>query len=141
MAYTGMPGYYGVDEEESEMTLGFWYLFQETLWSSSPEYEEDDTDPPSRMSGEQWNVSRAVYSELIQVLRRKSVWPPKNILSGWPRGARRDSAGVWLFDPDLSQIRRTNSRREFTSNILLRLSLNCYVRRYRRDVGDTLLNA
>jgi hypothetical protein len=28
LRYTGLPGYYGVDEEASEMTLGFWYLFQ-----------------------------------------------------------------------------------------------------------------
>lgn len=88
MAYTGIPGYYGADEEESEMTLGFWYLFQETLWSTGPDYDdESEEDPSSRLNGEQWSVSRAVYSELIQVLRRKSVWPPKSVLQGWPRGA------------------------------------------------------
>lgn len=86
MAYTGLPGYYGVDEEESETTLGFWYLFQEALWSCSPELDEDDDDPPSKMSGEQWNISRAVYSELVQILRRKVVWPDRKTLQGWPRG-------------------------------------------------------
>lgn len=89
MAYTGMPGYYGVDEEQSEMTLGFWYLFQESLWSIGPdEYDDEEEDSPSyKLSGEQWSISKAVYSELIQVLRRKSVWPLKNVLQQWPRGA------------------------------------------------------
>ncbi|KAI0686931.1 ARM repeat-containing protein [Cytidiella melzeri] len=106
MAYTGIAGYYGVDEEESEMTLGFWYLFQESLWSSGPDPDEDDADPPSsKMSGEQWNISKAVYSELIRVLRRKSVWPPKSVLQEWPR----------------------DQKDKFQA--------------YRRDLGDTLLNA
>ncbi|KAI0341153.1 ARM repeat-containing protein [Trametopsis cervina] len=107
MAYTGITGYYGIDEEESEMTLGFWYLFQETLWSSGPDPDESDgAEPPSmQMNSEQWTISRAVYSELIQVLRRKVVWPPKNVLQGWPR----------------------DQKDKFQA--------------YRRDVGDTLLNA
>ncbi|KAI0087502.1 ARM repeat-containing protein [Irpex rosettiformis] len=105
MAYTGIPGYYGVDEEESEMTLGFWYLFQESLWSVGPDPDEDEEDSSSELSGEQWNISKAVYSELIQVLRRKSVWPPKDVLQGWPR----------------------DQKDKFQA--------------YRRDVGDTLLNA
>ena len=44
MAYTGMPGYYGVDEEQSEMTLGFWYLFQESLWSIGPDEYDDEEE-------------------------------------------------------------------------------------------------
>jgi len=34
LAYTGLPGHFGVDGEESELTLPFWYLFQEELWST-----------------------------------------------------------------------------------------------------------
>ncbi|THG94418.1 hypothetical protein EW026_g7050 [Hermanssonia centrifuga] len=104
LAFTALPGYYGVDEEESEMTLGFWYLFQEALWSTDPEYNEDDEAPP-RAQGEQGNISRAVYSELVQALRRKVVWPEKNILQPWAR----------------------DQRDKFQA--------------YRRDVGDTLVNA
>ena len=52
MSYTGLQGYYGVDEEESELTLAFWYLFQEALWSADYFEQEDDTDgsvpPPSK---------------------------------------------------------------------------------------------
>jgi hypothetical protein len=87
MAYTNIAGYYGIDEEESELTLGFWYLFQESLWSSGPDPDDEEEEPPStKMNSEQWNISKAVYSELIQVLRRKTSWPPRNVLQGWPRG-------------------------------------------------------
>ncbi|KAG1744571.1 armadillo-type protein [Suillus paluster] len=71
LKYTGLPGYYGVDEEASEMTLGFWYLFQESLWSvervvpSLVDVEEK----------EQWAVVNAVYVQLVEVLRRKVMWP------------------------------------------------------------------
>lgn len=88
MAYTALPGYYGVDEEESESTLGFWYLFQEALWGGDPDYDSDTTVPPStnKREGEQMTVAKAVYSELVKVLQRKATWPPKSILQGWPRG-------------------------------------------------------
>lgn len=110
LAYTALPGYYAADEEESELTLGFWYLFQEALWAA--EYEQDfdytgeevpdgrgQTEPP------QWPIAKAVYSELVQVLRRKVEWPDALTLRTWPRD-RRDKFQA-----------------------------------YRRDVGDTLINA
>ena len=31
-------------------------------------------------------VAKAVYMELVSVLRRKVVWPPRAVLNGWPRG-------------------------------------------------------
>lgn len=31
--FTALPGNYGLYEEESERMLGFWYLFQEVLWT------------------------------------------------------------------------------------------------------------
>ena len=96
LAYTGLPGYYGVDEEESEMTLGFWYLFQEALWSTnlyanddgrpySPSPEDKDTGTTPK----QVLMAKAVFSELVQVLRRKVAFPPAG--SGWSRG------GVFSF--------------------------------------------
>jgi hypothetical protein len=96
LAYTGLPGYYGVDEEESEMTLGFWYLFQEALWSTnlyaddngrpySPAPEDKDTGGQPK----QVLMAKAVFSELVQVLRRKVAFPPAG--SGWSRG------GVFFF--------------------------------------------
>lgn len=106
LAYTSMPGYYGSDEEESEMTLGFWYLFQEALWSVDYNFEDeggdDDQssgfrptateDEETELEKQQMLVARAVYSELVQVLRRKVVWPPSPILNGWAKG----SFFLWL---------------------------------------------
>ncbi|EGN94778.1 hypothetical protein SERLA73DRAFT_171188 [Serpula lacrymans var. lacrymans S7.3] len=110
LGYTALPGYYGVDEEESEMTLGFWYLFQESLWSVEYDLEEDEEgnrQPPQETDKEkeQWAVVKAVYSELVQVLKRKVIWPDRTVLSGWGKDQR-----------DKYQV-------------------------YRRDVGDTLINA
>ena len=91
LVYTGLPGYYGVDEEESEMTLGFWYLLQEALWSTDSYGEDGDDDqsprvPETGAGGESQQVltAKAVFRELVQTLRRKVVFPPPN--SGWSRG-------------------------------------------------------
>ncbi|KAG5640713.1 hypothetical protein DXG03_007470 [Asterophora parasitica] len=87
LAYTGLPGYYGVDEEESEMTLGFWYLFQEALWSTEyyiSEGQEQNSDAAGLDAGaDAQAMAKAVYSELVQVLRRKSAFPPKG--NGWSK--------------------------------------------------------
>ncbi|KAF8147686.1 armadillo-type protein [Crassisporium funariophilum] len=110
LGYTGLPGYYGIDEEESEMTLGFWYLFQEALWNTDYYLGDGEDDrapapPETREGGEAQQVllAKAVYSELVQILRRKVVFPPAG--SGWSRD-----------QIDKFQV-------------------------YRRDVGDTLINA
>ncbi|CCM04086.1 uncharacterized protein FIBRA_06245 [Fibroporia radiculosa] len=113
LAYTALPGYYAVDEEESELTLGFWYLFQEALWSAEYEQDFEYTDgeavgaPGGTLKEEQahFRVAKAVYSELVQILRRKVVWPNPVALRGWPR----------------------DQKEKFQV--------------YRRDVGDTLVNA
>ncbi|KAI0791113.1 ARM repeat-containing protein [Abortiporus biennis] len=105
LVYTSLPGYYGVDEEESEMTLGFWYLFQEALWNMEADSEDGSEDAQRNAEKDQWNIAKAVYSELVQVLRRKVVWPGRTELNKWTR----------------------DSRDKFQT--------------YRRDVGDTLINA
>lgn len=87
LGYTGLPGHYGIDEDESEMTLGFWYLFQEALWSVDFHIDEEDTDAELKdRENEQWNISKAVYSQLVRVLRTKVVWPAQAGLRGWTRG-------------------------------------------------------
>jgi hypothetical protein len=109
LKYTGLPGYYGVDEEASEMTLGFWYLFQESLWSVEYEDQAEDQDSiPSLLDvkeKEQWAVVNAVYVQLVEILRRKVMWPDQRTLSHWAKD-----------EIDRFQV-------------------------YRRDVGDTLINA
>ncbi|KAK0494340.1 armadillo-type protein [Armillaria luteobubalina] len=77
--YTGLSGYFGADEETSELTLGFWYMLQEALWDLT------------------------VYVELVKILRRKTTFPPRG--HGWSK----------------DQIIRFQT--------------------YRRDIGDTLINA
>ncbi|KAF8632069.1 hypothetical protein AX15_002067 [Amanita polypyramis BW_CC] len=82
LAYTGFPGYYGMDEEESEHTLGFWYLFQETLWSTDF-YGEEEEVTPNRDNPEQVIMARAVYFEVVRVLRKKATFPPPG--SNWSK--------------------------------------------------------
>ena len=93
LAYTALPGCYGVDEEESEMTLGFWYLLQEALWTTDfcIENGNDDHSPPplnldDTGQSKQVAIAKAVYMELAKVLRRKVAFPPPG--SGWSRGER-----------------------------------------------------
>jgi hypothetical protein len=77
LSFTALPGSYGVDEEESERVLGFWYLFQEALWSV--EFGDQTREK------EMWELAKAVYAELVAVLRNKVRWPTPP--SGWAKGA------------------------------------------------------
>lgn len=91
------------------MTLGFWYLFQESLWSVEYEDQAEDQDGiPSLLDvkeKEQWAVVNAVYVQLVEILRRKVTWPDQRTLNYWAKD-----------EVDRFQV-------------------------YRRDVGDTLINA
>ena len=83
---------YGVDDEESEMTLGFWYLFQEALRAVDFCAENGDDDDHTLSTPDldysrdpkQLILAKAVYMELMKVLRRKVAFPPPG--SGWSRG-------------------------------------------------------
>ncbi|KAF8598080.1 ARM repeat-containing protein [Ceratobasidium sp. AG-I] len=66
LGYTGFPGYYGIDEEESEMVLPFWYLLEEALL---------DADYVGDPEGELWGMAKMIYLELVKVLKRKVTWP------------------------------------------------------------------
>ena len=72
------------------MTLSFWYLFQEALWNSDYgfDYAEDGDEGQQGVERERdmMPVAKAVYMELVSVLRRKVVWPPRTVFNGWPRG-------------------------------------------------------
>ncbi|KAI0051285.1 hypothetical protein FA95DRAFT_1676011 [Auriscalpium vulgare] len=85
LAYTSLPGFYGVDEEESEMTLGFWYEFQEALWNVEVPDDTDD-DGVRQEDGKErdlWVVAKAVYAELVAALRTKVQWPAAP--TGWAK--------------------------------------------------------
>jgi hypothetical protein len=139
LSFSALPGSYGVDEEESERVLGFWYLFQEALWRSS--------SARARLSREKemWALAKAVYAELVAVLRNKVRWPTPP--SGWAKGAP-------LFPPALLDVRRAEmDKKGVVADQVERFQV--YVvcvgsfeaptaderRSYRRDVGDTLINA
>jgi hypothetical protein len=154
LAYTALPGYYGADEEESEMTLGFWYLFQEALWSVDYHFEEGDEDEygdrplldeESEIEKQQELVVRAVYRELIQVLRRKVVWPPPAVLSGWAKGLFSSLRFSTVLNSGLSRSERQISSvsQQVISSVRMdwTLSNTSTLSSYRRDVGDTLINA
>lgn len=81
LSFASLPGFYGVDEEESEMTLGFWYAFQDTLWDVEVPAEDQvyQTGEDGLMT-----VSRAVYAQLVTALRNKVRWPKGR--SGWTKG-------------------------------------------------------
>jgi hypothetical protein len=81
-----MPGVFGVDEEESDIALQFWYLFQEALWNIDWTEVEWSTSNGANSNPEKatQELARAVYKELVQVLRRKVVWPERDF--GWTKG-------------------------------------------------------
>ena len=84
LSFTALPGSYGVDEEESERMLGFWYLLQEALWAVEFPPEVEDTGEK-----QMWTLAKAVYAELVAALRSKVRWPPSP--TGWAKGARISS--------------------------------------------------
>ncbi|OCB89261.1 ARM repeat-containing protein [Sanghuangporus baumii] len=140
ITYTSLPGYYGVDEEESEMTLSFWYLLQEALWSvdygvdvaedalaewaESIQGKSSDARPDyEEFKAPDHGPARPIYIELIQVLRKKVTWPRRSELARWTRGA--------LKYRDIKLAGESNHSSDQIDKFQV----------YRRDVGDTLINA
>ncbi|KAG6844170.1 hypothetical protein H0H87_009289 [Tephrocybe sp. NHM501043] len=131
LAYTGLPGYYGEDEEESELTLAFWYLFQEALWSTDYYIEEGDASESSNIDGseEVQAMAKLVYIELVKVLRRKVAFPGKG--SGWSKDQvekfqvyyvlRHDMLGYLVDDA----IQRISSRQEQDGWQEIEATLHC----------------
>lgn len=88
LGYTGFPGWYGVDEEDSELCLAFWYLLQESLWSVD---FVNDVDPDEKKQIEEkeekeMQIPNEIYTELVTILKRKVTWPPKDALGQWSKG-------------------------------------------------------
>ena len=61
------------------MTMSFWYLLQEALWSV--EFPESNTPEQDH-----WIIANALYKELVMVLKRKVTFPSRNELMTWPKG-------------------------------------------------------
>lgn len=77
LGYTGLPGWFGVDEDDSDTCLPFWYLLQEALWNA------DFGDQPHIP---QMSVAHQLYTEVVDVLRRKVTWPNAAQLKAWTKG-------------------------------------------------------
>ncbi|KAL1915458.1 uncharacterized protein VTP21DRAFT_6582 [Calcarisporiella thermophila] len=74
---TGFPGFYGAEQEISEMPLNFWYLLQESICEFCPD-----------QTGGVREASRMVYRKLVEVLREKIVFPPDEVWNAWTRDIR-----------------------------------------------------
>ncbi|EJD43963.1 ARM repeat-containing protein [Auricularia subglabra TFB-10046 SS5] len=86
LGYQALPGYFGADEDESELVLPFWYLLQEALWNA---------DTPE--GGPHWEIAQQLYAEVVTILRKKATWPPANELRTWHKD-RRDKFVVYRRD-------------------------------------------
>src|SRR5690349_17616805 len=84
--FTGLPGWYGVDEDESDACLHYCYLLQESLWAIDFSNPVEDGDGWDRTEGRHWAFAAQIYKEVQEVLRRKVTWPRKDVLKGWPKG-------------------------------------------------------
>jgi len=140
LSYTGLAGYYGVDEEESEMVLGFWYLFQESLWSEDISGKDDSPEEQQQKLAQRAALSKVLYVELVKVLRRKVTYPPHG--HGWAKGGSHVLCFRCIVLNSCCKTRWKNSKCEHA--LLVRrtgTSAHFAINRYRRDVGDTLINA
>jgi hypothetical protein len=88
--FTGLPGWFGVDEDESEACMPFWYLLQEALWSIDFSNPAESGDGWDRAEGRHWAFAAQIYKEVQEVLRRKVTWPRKDVLKGWSKGIYND---------------------------------------------------
>ncbi|KAG8959657.1 hypothetical protein FRC03_007658 [Tulasnella sp. 419] len=66
LGYSGFPGWYGIDEDESEMTLPFWYLLEEAILESDYTADSDES---------RWHTAKLVFAEAVATLARKVRWP------------------------------------------------------------------
>ncbi|GJJ09063.1 hypothetical protein Clacol_003285 [Clathrus columnatus] len=88
LGYTGFPGWFGVDEEDSELCLAFWYLLQESLWSVDFANDVEADENKSQLievEEKEMQIANEIYTQLVGVLKRKITWPPKAILSQWSK--------------------------------------------------------
>lgn len=100
LGYTGLPGFFGVDEDESEMCLAFWYLLQEALWTVDFVHDREPSKEGEgweRSEELQWEVAYSVYEELVIILRRKVTWPRTEDLSQWSKGQCSTLVAIAIF--------------------------------------------
>ncbi|KAG8960035.1 hypothetical protein FRC05_007133 [Tulasnella sp. 425] len=121
LGFTGFPGWYGVDEDESEMTLQFWSALQDSIIDS--EFGDEDS------TAKQASI-KALDLELVLTLVRKARWPTvEEGIRTWAKGLLVPIIHETPSDAILPlSIRspRTDQKEKFQN--------------FRRDLGDTLIN-
>ncbi|KIM23910.1 hypothetical protein M408DRAFT_248853 [Serendipita vermifera MAFF 305830] len=151
LIYTGFPGYYGIEEEDSEATLGFWYLLQESLWEvveiGNEDDEEDNLDWVAMANSHSIrNAVRQASGEAEMVEDDDDLTPA--LMS--PHDDERPPSLKAPKEPDMAQLLFTEVvsilRRKITWPKKSEMADWDAEQRenfgiYRRNVGDTLINA
>ncbi|KAG8810019.1 hypothetical protein FRC18_004285, partial [Serendipita sp. 400] len=153
LLYTGFPGFFGTDEEDSESTLGFWYLLQESLWEVGE--EEDETNEwADLINNESLKAVQNVIENAIDGVNNVDYMmdesgPMKSPINGesQPEKVEADSRmkmAKILFGEVVTILRRkvmwpTSAQMQESGGWDAEQRENFTV--YRRNVGDTLINA
>jgi hypothetical protein len=105
LGFTGFPGWYGVDEFESDvrvveiltltvvhlvcsqMTISFWVYFGEAVLDSNWNGDEDNS---------MMQTARSILLQLVRVLQKKCTWPPQEELQTWTKGSFLFYSSPWL---------------------------------------------
>lgn len=112
LAYTDFPGHYATEEFVSEQTLAFWYLFQEALWNNDYYFEDG-----SNQAAEEAAIRNAEQGDGGEGMKIA-----KQVYADVVRALRRKVC--WPVE-----IERWRKDEKDMFGV------------YRRDVGDTLINA
>jgi hypothetical protein len=119
----------------AKMTISFWTYFGEALL---------DADFFSDTEGAQMSIAHQVYVELVGILQRKSRWPPPSVLESWSNGAVAVKVCRLLISYPIGICHAFRSNQRFY-RVNYPLPFPTYPdeipSRYRRDIGEAVLNA
>lgn len=126
LSLSSLPGYFGVDEDISNIGLDVWEMLQEGIIDS---VGEDGEDPiPGKTDAKQiWAIAKDVFGALVPALRRKVQWPPEDTLRTWPKGEIR--------------IRFNEAPKAMSNDDIPRPDVKEKFRVYRSRVAEALLQA
>ncbi|KAH8553571.1 armadillo-type protein [Umbelopsis sp. PMI_123] len=93
MNLTTFPGYFGEDQEISEIPLNFWYVLQETLadkdWlpvTADKHKVRDGMTNEVVWLDKNFENTFVVYRQLVLALRDKAMLPPEAEFTNWSKG-------------------------------------------------------
>lgn len=79
LSLTNYPGYFGVDQDISEIPLNFWYLLQESFYDEGLLNENDENSKDAR------ELAFGVFGQLVEILRSKSEFPSDQEWVKWTK--------------------------------------------------------